>query len=216
MTTLVALQQPQRLFRDGLTSLLAREADIDVVGASVSKDELVALCRQAKPAVALVDVAAGADDELHVLAALRTIRPVIDIVGLSPTVATPAMAVRARRGGVRLLVPRCGGIAGILAAIRTVSAGGPRPFPMDPSSTRSPRARSTMTDRELAVLHLVGAGFTSKEISGRLEISHKTVENHKQRIFAKLGVQNQAHAVSVAIRAGLLRPNRAIDLAVGG
>jgi DNA-binding CsgD family transcriptional regulator len=35
-------------------------------------------------------------------------------------------------------------------------------------------------------------------------ISPKTVENHKQRIFSKLGVQNQAHAVSVALRQGLL------------
>jgi DNA-binding CsgD family transcriptional regulator len=37
-------------------------------------------------------------------------------------------------------------------------------------------------------------------------ISPKTVENHKQRIFAKLGVQNQAHAVAVAMRSGLVKP----------
>jgi DNA-binding CsgD family transcriptional regulator len=50
-------------------------------------------------------------------------------------------------------------------------------------------------------------------MSALLEISHKTVENHKQRIFGKLGVQNQAHAVSVAIRTGVMRPERVIDLA---
>ena len=42
------------------------------------------------------------------------------------------------------------------------------------------------------------------EISGRLGISTKTVENHKHRIFAKLGVHNQAHAVSIAVRTGLI------------
>ncbi len=82
-----------------------------------------------------------------------------------------------------------------------------------PASTAP--GRTVLTTRELHVLHLVGAGYTSREISGRLDISHKTVENHKQRIFGKLGVQNQAHAVSVAMRAGLLRADRVIDLAVG-
>jgi DNA-binding CsgD family transcriptional regulator len=48
-----------------------------------------------------------------------------------------------------------------------------------------------------------------------LNISPKTVENHKQRIFRKLGVQNQAHAISVAMRSGLMRPERVIDAAAG-
>ena len=72
-----------------------------------------------------------------------------------------------------------------------------------------------MTPRELDVLCHVGAGWTSREISGRLAITHKTVENHKQRIFGKLGVQNQAHAVAVAIRGGLISPEGVIDLACG-
>ena len=46
-----------------------------------------------------------------------------------------------------------------------------------------------------------------------MKVSHKTVENHKQRIFGKLGVQNQAHAVSVAFRKGYLRPEDVPTLA---
>jgi DNA-binding CsgD family transcriptional regulator len=44
----------------------------------------------------------------------------------------------------------------------------------------------------------------------QMGISPKTVENHKQRIFSKLGVQNQAHAVAVAVRQGLVDPTRRI------
>jgi DNA-binding CsgD family transcriptional regulator len=73
---------------------------------------------------------------------------------------------------------------------------------------------TTLTPRELEILTLVGAGMTSIAASNRLNISRKTVENHKQRIFAKLGVQNQAHAVSVAMRTGLMRADRVMDLAV--
>lgn len=47
-------------------------------------------------------------------------------------------------------------------------------------------------------------GFRTSEIAEQLDISLKTVENHKQRLFRKLDVQNQAHAVSVAMRQGLL------------
>jgi DNA-binding CsgD family transcriptional regulator len=65
------------------------------------------------------------------------------------------------------------------------------------------------------ILSLVAAGLTSAGVAGPLTISHKTVENHKQRIFAKLDVQNQAHAVSVAMRIGILRPDRVMELAGG-
>jgi len=50
----------------------------------------------------------------------------------------------------------------------------------------------------------VAQGFRTSEIAEQLDISLKTVENHKQRLFRKLDVQNQAHAVSVAMRQGLL------------
>ena len=69
-----------------------------------------------------------------------------------------------------------------------------------------------LAPRELTILNLVGAGFTSREISSQLAISHKTVEDHKQRIFGKLGVQNQAHALSVAMRLGVMRPERVMGL----
>ena len=66
--------------------------------------------------------------------------------------------------------------------------------------------RSALTGRELEVLRLIGAGRTTKQISAGLGISQRTVENHKRRIFAKLDVQSQAHAVASAARLGLLIP----------
>ena len=62
----------------------------------------------------------------------------------------------------------------------------------------------TLTGRELEVLRLIGAGRTTREISTALGVSRRTVENHKRRIFAKLGVQSQAHAVASAARLGIL------------
>jgi DNA-binding NarL/FixJ family response regulator len=56
-----------------------------------------------------------------------------------------------------------------------------------------------LTPRERDVLALVSRGLPAKEVARQLGISHKTVEIHKTRIFAKLGVANQAAAVSVAM-----------------
>jgi DNA-binding CsgD family transcriptional regulator len=64
--------------------------------------------------------------------------------------------------------------------------------------------RVALTSRQLEVLRLVGAGYTTREISARLGVSAKTVEHHKQNIFKRLGVHNQAHAVSIAMRRGLV------------
>src|SRR5919198_1928050 len=68
------------------------------------------------------------------------------------------------------------------------------------------RQRTILTDRELEVLRLIGAGHTGGEISRLLGISQRTVDNYKRRIFQKLGVQSKAHAVANAARLGLLPP----------
>jgi protein AroM len=59
-----------------------------------------------------------------------------------------------------------------------------------------------LTPRERDVLSLVARGFAGKQVARHLGISPKTVEQHKTRIFSKLGVPNQAAAVSVAMGAG--------------
>jgi DNA-binding NarL/FixJ family response regulator len=61
-----------------------------------------------------------------------------------------------------------------------------------------------LTPRERRVLELIAAGETSRDVAATLGVSARTVEKHKQRIFERLGVQNQAQAVAIALRGGLL------------
>lgn len=68
----------------------------------------------------------------------------------------------------------------------------------------SQRTPDSLTQRELQVLALISGGWTTAQIGERLGISTKSVENRKQSLFVKLGVQNQSHAVAVAIRTGLM------------
>jgi DNA-binding NarL/FixJ family response regulator len=213
--TRVAVQQRQRLFREGISQLLGAEPDLEVVGMVTTDAELVQACREHRPTVAVIEGEVGDWDVPRLVTTLRRTVTGLAVIGLTPWPATASEQARARRAGMRCLLSRDTGIAGILTAVRspvrtfagavsTPTAGtGP-----GPSSTAA-----VLTSREVEVLSLVAAGLTSTAVAGCLHISHKTVENHKQRIFAKLEVQNQAHAVSVAMRTGVLRPDRVMELA---
>jgi len=64
-----------------------------------------------------------------------------------------------------------------------------------------------LTPREEQVLQLVAAGLTHKEIAGRLGIRAKTVRNHLDNLYSKLGIHGRVQAVLHAIRLGLIDPS---------
>jgi len=66
-----------------------------------------------------------------------------------------------------------------------------------------------LSARELEVLRLLVAGASNKAIAGRLSLSENTVKSHISHIFGKLGVQNRAEAVAVALQRGLVPLERA-------
>ena len=66
--------------------------------------------------------------------------------------------------------------------------------------------RTALTQRELDVLVAMAEGLSTKAIARKLGVALKTVENHKTRVYQKLGARTNAHAISMAIRLGLLRP----------
>ena len=212
----VVVQQRQRLFREGLGQLLEAEADLAVVGTASNSLELSQVCQELRPDVAVLEADAVEWDAGRLARGLRRAVPTMRIIGLSAGEMSRAEVARAHRDGIRDVLPRSAGICRILAAVRATSALHRVRPQADSASFGAPAeaAETVLTPRELTILNLVGAGFTSREISAQLTISHKTVENHKQRVFGKLNVQNQAHAVSVAMRLGLIRPERVIGLAL--
>jgi DNA-binding NarL/FixJ family response regulator len=68
--------------------------------------------------------------------------------------------------------------------------------------------RTGLTPREFQVLTMVIGGLTNREIGARLSISPKTVDNHRTRLMAKLGVRSRTELLSYALRHGLLDPSR--------
>jgi DNA-binding NarL/FixJ family response regulator len=194
------VQHADRFIRSGLAFVLDREPDIEVVGEAASPAELVTLCAQTRPDAVLMEIDTDAWDAPRLAAALRKRQRTLRCVGLHDAM-NPESARRAYQAGIRATVTYSTGADGIIAALR----GRVTSAPITPlSSTRSPVRDALLTPREVDILRLIATGKITREIAEELEVTVKTVENHKQRIFRKLDVQNQAHAVSIAIRRGLL------------
>jgi DNA-binding CsgD family transcriptional regulator len=136
---------------------------------------------------------------------LRARAHLVDAVALHAEVhGAEAAAALLRRGGVRVVfvgdhvaedegirVPTCESIGALASALA-------------PGVAAPARARGRLTAREEQILRLVSRGLAGKQVARQLGISPKTVERHKTRIFAKLGVANQAAAVNVAFATGSL------------
>jgi DNA-binding NarL/FixJ family response regulator len=197
-----AIQHTDRFIRTGLAFVLDREPDIDVVGQASSRDELVALCADTRPDAVLLEVDTEAWDASRLAAVLRKRQRTLQFVGLHGWL-DPERARRARQAGIRSTVSYHAGVEGIVAAL----LGSSLTTPVSTLPSPSAPARVALTPREVEILGLTASGLLTREIAVELGITLKSIENHKQRIFRKLDVQNQAHAVSIAIRHGLLAPS---------
>jgi DNA-binding NarL/FixJ family response regulator len=210
--TYVAVHSQRTLIRSGLRAVLAQEPDIEVV-AEVGYEHLDDPGRRAvvdtlEVDVAVIDLDAPPVPVDVLVGAIRRRRRRVAIIGVhggrrSDHVAAAATAT------VDSLVSRSTGASGVLTAIR-----GGEPHDRHPDvERRMLPGREVLTAREQEVLRHISAGLTTAQSAQLLQVSPKTVDNHKQRMFVKLQVQNQAHAVAVAHRAGILGapdPERAV------
>lgn len=192
----VVLQHQNRLVREMLAGHLVREPGIVLAGTAPSGPELIQLCNLRKPAVALFEADAPRWSNERLVALLAQSGRDLRMVGVHDALPT-AYVIRAYDAGVSALVSYTSGLEALLDAVKN---------PLLPvEAARAKRVDGhTLTERELQVLYLISAGYPPKQVAAELGISLHTVENHKQRIFAKLDVHNQAHAAASAVRLGLL------------
>lgn len=186
------------LERAGLGLLLA-EHQVIVVAVL---DELTDFGAAVRAEIVLVDLdtatrdAARRDALNDVLVGVRDRHPHLAIFGiyhgLSGVVLAPAAA-----SSFDALVDADGRPETMLAVI--LGTGTARRAWHKPTISVAP-----LTPREQEILLLIADGNTSRSAAESLGISIHTVDSHKQRVFRRLGVQNQAQAVSVALRLGLL------------
>jgi two-component system nitrate/nitrite response regulator NarL len=189
----LAIQSHRRLIRETLAAYLASRPGFTVVGQTASLDSLSALCALRRPEVALVDSDRLTTETIESLRQLRLSCPGTDAV-VAYTDPCPDVMDAARNAGITALVPCSQGLDAVVRMLRQRANGAVRPH-----------ANGTaLTEREMEIISLMGSGYGVPEMAHLLEISRRTVENHKRRIYTKLRVGNQSHAVSRATVLGLL------------
>jgi len=191
----VVLGGDQSLVLDGLRGLMAREADIQVLGAAIDGDRLLDAIRRLRPDVVVIDVQLAGTGGLALLQQIR--REGLSVRVLVLSAISDAQTMRAAvEGGADGFALEADPPSSTLAAIRQVAAG-QLAFP---AAARRWMHRSNdpsaLTDREEGVLALVAEGHSNADIATAMHLSESTVKFHLRNLFAKLGVTNRTEAAA--------------------
>ena len=194
------------IVREGVTAVLERERDIDVVGAADAIGEGLRLAAKLDPDVILLDLKLPDADGVDGVRSFASERRGIVVFTAHDT---DEEVFRAIRGGARGYLLKGSAAAEIAQAIRQVHAGesylSPRIAAKLVKEVTQPRGRTgLLSARERGVLRLVAAGLSNRQIAEALSISERTVKFHVTAIFNKLGAENRAQAVALAAERGLL------------
>jgi DNA-binding NarL/FixJ family response regulator len=194
------------LVRKGIASILANEADMELVGEANNGLEAVELFKEYKPDVVLMDLRMPELDGTSATRMIRQEAPDAKIIALTSYDGDQDI-YRALEAGVRGYILKEMVHTEVVRAIRTVHSG-KRLMPQEVAERLSEYfPQVALTPREVEVLGLVAKGMANKEIATRLGTASGTVKMHIQNILAKLGASDRTHAVTIAMERGILHLN---------
>jgi NarL family two-component system response regulator LiaR len=209
----VLIVDDHEVVRRGTRELLDRADGIDVVGEAQDGSEAVALARQLKPDVVLMDVAMPGVNGIEATKEIKRETPSTAVLALSAYDDDPYVFALLEAGAAGYLLKSVRG-ARLVEAVQAVFQG---ESILDPAvqarvlrraagATRQAQAAPPehLTPREIEVLRLAARGLSNKEIAARLVISTRTVQVHLANVFDKLEVGSRTEAVLHGLRAGLI------------
>ncbi len=191
------------LMREGIATTIQSEPDIELAGEATDGVEAIKLSRTLRPDVILIDLQMPLMGGLDAIPVILGEAPKSRIAVLT-TYGGDAYAERALRLGALGFLLKSSLHRELVEAIRTVNTGRRYVSPSVAEQIVSHMNEDRLSDRELAVLSLIARGEANKGVARRLSISDQTVKAHVKSIFGKLGVSDRTHAVTVAIRRGLI------------
>jgi DNA-binding NarL/FixJ family response regulator len=188
----------------GVIAALAEAVDIEIAGVARTLAEVRPVVDAARPDVILCDIQLGTERALDLPSQLASPAPPVIFF---TSYDYPSFVRAALDAGAAGFVVKSAPLAEIVAAIRSVAAGGTA---YDSAHLRSARKAPRMpSGRELQVISLVARGSTNAEIGTLLGIDERTVESHLRRLFDRYGADSRTELTAYSVRAGW------IDLSAG-
>lgn len=214
MSIRILLADDHRILREGLRSLLAPQTDITVVGEASDGETALALARELRPDIVIMDVVMPGLGGVEATRRIRADLPDTKVIGLSMHSDQRFVSEMLRAGAIGYLVKNIA-FEELNQAIRAVMQN--RPYLsaditgslvddfIRQASTKERKSTSLhmLTSREQEVLRLLADGKRVKEIAHFLNISAKTVESHRQNIMDKLEIHSTIELTRYAMREGL-------------
>jgi two-component system NarL family response regulator len=190
--------------RDGLNSMLSMEPDLKVVGEAANGEEALRLIPSLRPNIVVMDLMLPDMSGSDVIGQICSQSSDILFIVLT-SVAADEEIYRALEAGARGYLFKDMAGRELIQAIRAVHAG-ERYIPA-PVGVRLAGSfpRHGLSAREIEILEHVAAGLRNKEIAYELGLSENTVNAHVKHILEKLHVSDRTHAVTTALKRGIIR-----------
>ena len=221
--TSIVVADDHEMVRAGFAALLGTQPDFDVLGTAADGAAAVAVCRDLRPDVVLMDVRMPGIDGIEATRQLMAGQDPPRVLILT-TFDLDEYVFDALRAGASGFLLKDATAERLFDAVRVVAAGDAllapavtrrlisefariRP-PAATAAAAAPAALAALTPRETEVLRLVAAGLSNLEIAGRLVVTEETVKTHVSRVLAKLGLHGRSQAVVAAYESGLVVPAR--------
>jgi DNA-binding NarL/FixJ family response regulator len=189
--------------REGLMTIVSSQPDMLMVAQAGNAEEAVAEFRRHRPDVTLMDLRLPGTNGTDTLIAIRGEFPNARIIMLSMSDGDGEIQ-RALRAGAAAYLLKSMPNDQILSVIRAVHAGKKHVSAEVAARLAEHLGEEDLTARELDVLRLIRDGHRNKQIAARLSIAETTVNFHIKNLIDKLGANDRTHAVTIAIRRGLL------------
>ena len=197
--------------REGITAMVSRERDFQVIGEAGDGIEAVNKARELKPDIVLMDLRMPDMDGVEAIRQIVSTDPDIKFIILT-TYSDDEYIFRGIEVGARAYLLKDAPREELFKAIRAVYRGESLIQPVVASKvldrfaelSRQVQSPETLSEREVEVLSLVARGAANKEIAAQLNITNSTVKTHIASIFQKLNATDRTEAVTQAIKRGII------------
>lgn len=211
----VLLVDDHKLIRDGLTSMIAKLPDFEVIGSVGSGEDAINEVRKNRPDVILMDIVMAGMTGIEATRWIKEIDPTIKVLLVTKEVSKEYVSAGIK-SGVDGYLPKDVTSETVIEAARTVYTGNKYFndaimklvfedfYNQEKAKPVTKKLPHELTNREYEVLCWAASGKTNKEVAEGLFISVKTVETHKTKILEKLGLRNTSELVKYAIANNLI------------
>jgi len=190
------------LLRKGIAAVLGAEPDMKLVAEASNGEEAIDKFREHRPDITLMDLQMPGLNGIEAMSRILSEFPDARVIVLT-TYHGDAQVMRALRAGAQSYLLK-GHDQELIEVIHAVVEGRKRIPPEIAAEIAEHATDEELTVREIEALRLIAAGNSNKQIADRLFVAEATIKSRVTNILSKLGANDRAHAVTIAIRRGII------------